>query len=185
LPSHYSPAEVDEALIVLAYHGGNAIRTSTQTGIPAMTLRDWRNHVHRDRYLEIAERERPKLEAIAVDQALNSIIRSGEIEGKVLDLLDAATSEEHEALKPKDIVELTGALQRVTTSKGINTDKLMTWTGRPKEIIEHRDPKQAAAALARRLGVSIDSTATEEPARTLPLPSQSVGANVRELPAVD
>jgi transposase-like protein len=153
--------EIDKALTVLAYYGGNSARAGQELGIASSTLRDWRREIHRDRYAEIIEREGPKLEAMAVQQARETIVRSGEIEHSILDLLHAATDEDHEALKPKDIVELAGALQRITTSKGINTDKLMTWTGRPQGIIEHRDPKQAAAALARRLGVTLDSTAEE------------------------
>lgn len=175
----YTLGEIDAALTVLAYQGANTHRASRELGIPASTLRDWRNGAYRDRYREIAEREGPRLEAIAAQQATELILRSADTEHRIHDLLDAATDPDHEALKPKDITELAGALQRVTTSKGINTTKLLELTGRPTSVVEHRDPKQAAQALARRLGVTLDSDAIE--VRNEALPSPSVETNAREV----
>jgi len=178
----YSPTETREALTVLAFYGGNAARASHETGIPAMTLKDWRNQDHRELYLEIAEREGPKLEALAAAQARELLIRAAHVEHDIIDRLhekpiDAETGEET-SLTSKELSELAGALQRVTTSKGINTTKLLELTGRPTAIVEHRDPKQAAQALARRLGVALEANATEMNERALP--SQSVAANARE-----
>lgn len=175
----YAPAEIDKALTTLAYYGGNSARAAQELGMSASTLKLWRRDSHRERYLEIAEREGPRLEALAANQARELIIRSADVEHSIFDLLAAATSEDHESLKPKDITELAGALQRVTTSKGINTTKLLELTGRPTQVVEHRDPKQAAAALARRLGVTLEGTATDitQPA----LLTESVDANARDI----
>jgi hypothetical protein len=52
------------------------------------------------------------------------------------------------------------AMNAIITS-GTALDKRLILQNRPTQITEHRDPKLAAAALARRLGVSIDSTAEE------------------------
>lgn len=173
-----SPTEIDKALTVLAYYGGNSARASAETGIAASTLRDWRTTVHRDRYLEITEREGPRLEALAANQARELVIRSADIEHAIIDRLAA---QDDEAPTTKELTELAGALQRITTSKGINTTKLLELTGRPTQVVEHRDPKQAAAALARRLGVVLEGTATDitdHPA--LPLPTENVSANARD-----
>lgn len=174
----YAPHEIDKALTTLAYYGGNSLRASAELGISDRTLRLWRADTHRDRYLEIAEREGPRLEALAANQARELILRSSTVEHRILDALEAATDDEHEGLKPKDVTELAGALQRLTTSKGINTTKLLELTGRPTQVVEHRDPKQAAAALARRLGVVLEGTATDLP--TAPLLPESANANARD-----
>jgi hypothetical protein len=170
-----TPAEIDRALTVLAYYGGNTARTGRELGMSRATLHLWKTDSHRDRYLEIAEREGPRIEAQAAAQARELIIRSADVEHTILDRL---AGEDDVEPTTKELSELAGALQRVTTSKGINTTKLLELTGRPTAIVEHRDPKQAAAALSRRLGVIIESTA--EDVSATPLLSESQPANARE-----
>jgi hypothetical protein len=73
------------------------------------------------------------------------------------------------------------AMNAIITS-GTALDKRLVLQNRPTVITEHRDPKQAAAALARRLGVSIDSTAedvTEPPNQGLLAESVSANAHAR------
>lgn len=172
----YAPHEIDRALTTLAYYGGNTARAGQELGMSDSTLRLWRRETHRERYLEICEREAPKLEALAANQAREIIVRSAEVEHGILDRLTA----QDEDTTSKELSELAGALQRLTTSKGINTTKLLELTGRPTQIVEHRDPKQAAQALARRLGVVLEGTATDLP--TTALLSESASANARDTP---
>jgi transposase-like protein len=81
-----NPEEIDAALTVLAYYGGNAARAAQDLGnVSERTLRDWRNHAHRDRYLQIAEREGPRIEALAAAQAREIVIRSADVEHRILD----------------------------------------------------------------------------------------------------
>lgn len=212
----YAPHEIDTALTTLAYYGGNSLRTSEATGIPGQTIRQWRTGEHRDRYLEIAEREAPRLEAIAAHQARELILRAGEAEHGLLDILNARLNEEtapepqrddfpNDALyllayetwvkrgNSKELSELAGTLQRITTSKGINGTKLLELTGRPTSIVEHRDPRDDIRALARDLGLVIEGQATEvPPSQTQALMAESGIANVRgsvvqsyEQPAAD
>lgn len=170
----YSPSEVTAALTTLAYFGGNASRASNETGIPSMTLRDWRNSEHRDQYLDIAERERPKLEAIATTQALELMMRSGEAEH---DLLSALSEVAHDPEQSKTASELAGAYQKVATAKGINTDKFFTHTGRPQQYIEHRDGNDILRSIGAKIpGLVIESTASEIHS----LPSAVVDTNARE-----
>lgn len=56
--------------------------------------------------------------------------------------------------------------QNAAIASGVLLDKARVLAGEPTEIVGHVDPKQAALQLARRLGVVLDSTATELP----PLP---------------
>ena len=159
--SEYTPTEIEAALRVVAFYGGNTERASRELGINGRTLRAWRGDKHRDRYQEILAQEGPKLEALAADQAREAILRSSDVEHRIFDLLDTATDPDGEEFKPKDITELAGALQRVTTSKGINTTKLLELTGRPTQIVQHLSPQEAIRGLARDLGITLDSTAEE------------------------
>lgn len=173
-----TPAEIDKALTTLAYYGGNAARAARELDMSASTLKLWRTHTHRDRYLEIAEREAPRLEAIAAQQARELVMRASETEHSLIDRLnDRLASDETTS---KELSELAGTLQRVTTSKGINGTKLLELTGRPTSIVEHRDPTTTVNAIARKLGLTIDSTAVDmaNPTPTaLPLVSESGAAN--------
>jgi len=181
----YSPAERDAALAVLA-STGSSFEASELTGIPDSTLRDWKIQ-HAERYAEIQEREAPRLEAIAARQAREIIIRAGETEHSLLDILQARIRED-DAPEPqrndfpnetlyllayerwvkrgntKELAELAGTLQRVTTSKGINGTKLLELTGRPTSIVEHREGTDILKALGAKVpGLVIDSTAEELP----------------------
>lgn len=207
----YSPVEIDKALAILA-SSGSSLEASEITGIPSRTLRAWKVE-HQERYAAIQEREGPRLEAIAASQAREIIIRAGETEHSLLDLLNAriedaqrpapapetysnpdeyaqAFKEWTQRASSKELGEVAGTLQRVTTSKGINGTKLLELTGRPTQIIQHLDPKQEAQALARRLGVALEATATEIQQAQLPasqirtLVPESANANTREDSAV-
>lgn len=159
----YSPVEIDEALRVLVFYGGNAVRASKDTGVPDRTLRQWRNETHRDLYQDIAEREGPKLEAIAAAQAREVLLRASAVEHRILDRLDT-----EEELSTKETTELAGALQRVTTAKGINTTKVLELTGRPTQVVQHLNPRDTMLALGRELGVVFEGTAEEAPAELAP-----------------
>lgn len=176
-----TPAEIDKALTTLAYYGGNASRAAAELGMNERTLRTWRTHVHRDRYLEIAEREAPRLEAIAAQQARELILRAADAEHSLIDRL--TTRLEDDESTSKELSELAGTLQRITTSKGINGTKLLELTGRPTSIVEHRDPAQTVNAIARRLGLTIDSTAVDVTPTQQPLIPESSVANAHEASA--
>lgn len=178
MPTKYSPQQVDEALIALAYTGGNGRKASQITGIPQATLYEWRTDTHRERYMEIAERERPKLEQLAVGGAVAQIIRADDAGNSMHDRL--AELLENPDASPKEIAELAGAIQRIQTAKGINGTKLLEFTGRPTQIHEHRDATQILKGLQQRFpGLVVDAEAQEIPATQSALPVQSGQANAR------
>jgi transposase-like protein len=197
----FSPGEIDQALIVLAYHGGNSLRAADECGIPASTLRQWRNELHRDRYLELVEREAPKIEALAAQQAREAMIRAGQTEARVYDLIDERIDDAQraepeaddftsEALyeaaykawldrgNTKTLSELAGTAQRIATAKGINGTKVLELTGRPTTIIGYEDPIEAGKRLMSKYGIAVESTAEDITARALT--SAKVSANARE-----
>jgi hypothetical protein len=171
----YTPTEVKAALTTLAFFGGNTAKASTETGIAQQTLHDWRAKEHRDLYREIQEREGPKLEAIAADQALEVILRSSDVEHS---LLDALSQVAHDPEQSKTASELAGALQRTVTSRGISTTKRLELTGRPTSIVEHRDGNDILRSLGSRIpGLVLEANATDE-IRSLPVASGA--SNARE-----
>jgi hypothetical protein len=199
-----TPSELDRALTVLAYYGGNAARASKELGVPSSTLKLWKTQTHRERYLEIAEREGPRLEALAAAQARETIVRAGQAEHDLLDLLtarmaadDAPEPEQHdfpnESLyllayerwlkrgSSKELSELAGTVQRISTAKGINGTKLLELTGRPTVIHGIEDPIEAGKRLLQKHGITVDSTAEEVPnTPTQSLLAESGSANARE-----
>jgi transposase-like protein len=163
----YSPTEIDAALATLAATG-SSFEASQRTGINPHTLRHWKT-LHHDRYTQIAEREAPKLEAIAAQQAREIMVRAGETEHTLLDTLNKRINDD---APTKELSELAGTLQRVTTSKGINGTKLLELTGRPTQIVEHREGTDILRALASKVpGLVIDGTATELPHASQQAPS--------------
>jgi hypothetical protein len=78
------------------------------------------------------------------------------------------------------------AMNAIITS-GTALDKRLVLQNRPHIITEHRDPKATAAALARRLGVSIDSTAEDITSSTteIALLAESAGANAHARASLD
>ena len=176
----YTPTEVKAALTTLAFFGGNTAKTSVETGIAQQTLHDWRAKEHRDLYLEIADREAPKLEAIAAAQAREAILRSSTAEHLIFDRL-----ERPDDLSSKELAELAGAYQRFSTGKGIQVTKLLELTGRPTSIIEHRDPRDEIRGLARELGITIESTAQEIRGEPRTLPGGLGSTNARDLVSVE
>lgn len=175
-----TPTEIDHALTVLAYYGGNASRAATELGMSDRTLRLWRSDTHRDRYLEIAEREAPRLEALAAHQAREIILRASDAEHSLIDRLNDRLA--NNETSSKELSELAGTLQRVTTSKGINGTKLLELTNRPTSIVEHRDPTTTAQSLARKLGI-VNATAEDITPNPAPAPGpllpSSAKANAR------
>lgn len=199
----YTPTEIDAALTTLVYFGGNAARASEASGVPKSTLQYWKSGPHRDRYQELAEKEGPKLEQLAAQQARETILRAGDIEAQIFDVLHARLNEE-EAPEPqredftsdhlfdlaterwlkrgssKELSELAGTVQRISTAKGINGTKLLELTGRPTSIVEHREGNDILRSLGARIpGLVVEADATEI-RENRALPPDIGSANARE-----
>lgn len=160
----YTPEQVITALSALALHGGNAqaahdLLQEQWEDVPGKdTITLWARK-HPNRYAHIQAELAPKLELAAVDNLRASITYAGQVEHKLLTRLH----DEAEAIPTKEIA---GALRNVTTSKGINTDKLLALTGRPSTIIEHRSDEErikGATETLTKLLSSVPSTAEEIP----------------------
>lgn len=139
LTKRYSREEIDHALLQLYLVGGNTWRVADQLGIPDRTLRDWLVR-HADRYEELAQKHGPKLEQQVVRQLEQNVIHAGEATRQAI----AKSLEQLEAGEAKDPA---ATARNLATVQGIAVDKMLTLTGRPAQITEHRDTAQIMRAL--------------------------------------
>ena len=119
MPTKYTPQDVDTALLVLADCGESYKKAEAVCGIPTSTLHEWRTDRYRERFEEIRERERPRLERRAVDGAIALMLRADETALRIHDRLDDALQDPES--KSKELSELAGAAQRLATAKGFTT----------------------------------------------------------------
>lgn len=164
----YMPEDVDRALLALIVCGDSAenavklLRANGVERVPGRTaLRQWADITHADRYVELQTEQAPRIAERIAGQAEALALRFATIEDALADQIEAET-------RAGTLKDPAGALRSVSTAKALQIDKLSSpLRGRPTVITEHRDPKQAAALLARRLGIVIDSTAEEETVQQL------------------
>lgn len=155
----YTAEEITNGLTAVALCGGNCVQAEQrlqQAGraIPANTLYTWRNHRHADRYREISDTLAPQIEAQVVDLQRELATRAATAALLAVDL-------EHKRIAQEDVKDASASARNLSTVAGIAVDKILSLTGRPTSVIEHRNADESLARL-KRLGLVIDSTATEE-----------------------
>lgn len=119
--SRYSSTEVDRALVAVAIEDGStrrAERLLAEQGEPIgeTTLRDWKNRLYPDRYLELQAKVLPRLNALAAERHAAIATQAGSLNGKILDRLEDVYDE-------IPVRDLPGAARNVATVAGIATDK--------------------------------------------------------------
>jgi hypothetical protein len=144
--------DIDSALGLLAVNGGNLAQTARQTSRAPATLRDWRES-HPARYREHCERIAQAVERDIVIGARNLAQSVGETERLALERT-------HEQLEANQAKDPSGVLLRLATTKGIQLTKLLELTGRPTQIVEHRDASELMRAIRSRVTV-LEGEATE------------------------
>ena len=148
----WNSQERDQALLALIACGGHAERAAEQLKaqglpIPRRTLSDWR-HRYADRLRELHDRHAPAIEAELVRRAREVALQAFAAAAQAVEHAEA----DLEAGRVKDTA---GAARNLATTGAIAADKLMALTGRPTQVIEHREPSQIIASL-RRKGIVID-----------------------------
>jgi hypothetical protein len=129
----YTPQQIDRALLELVVSGSSVTarkRLAAQGLVVSdRTLRDWRLR-YTDRYAEIAERHAPEVERVIVQDARELAHLAAQVERKAL-------AKELEALD-NGVKDASASARNAATVAGINLDKVLAYTGRPKAIVEHR-----------------------------------------------
>jgi hypothetical protein len=168
LRSRFNREQVDSALLAFAAAGENASQACRLLGeqgieVKPATLRTWAEKRHRDRYLELCDQHSAVLDRVLVQRTRAIALRASEVERLAID----KTEEELNAGTAKDA---SASARNMAVVKGIATDKTLTLTGRPAQIVEHRDVSDLIAKL-EKLGIvkrpqaAIDGEAEELPAK--------------------
>lgn len=170
----FTPEEIERALLALALKGGNTQRArdlleldSTIDRVPSKTaLHEWK-HAHAERFNELRDQTRPKIEADAVRDYAVIVARTNELHLQGLEQT-AAT------LHDLDAKDASAAVKNLAIAGGVAADKLLVFTDRPNQITERRDPEQILRAIESIAGTAEDITPEA-------LTSESEPSNPREL----
>jgi hypothetical protein len=144
--SRYSSTEVDRALVAVAIEDGStkrAARLLAKQGEPIgeTTLRDWKNRLYPDRYLELQAKVLPRLNALAAEQHAAIATQASSLNVKILDRLEDV----YEEIPVRD---LPGAARNVATVAGIATDKAALLRG---QGIEQASPTRSVSDILNAL----------------------------------
>lgn len=142
--------------MALALSGDNAALASEQCGIPQSTLKRWRKE-ERAAYDAVRRDMAPRLEAVVIAEQYAFVLEAGRVKRLALAATEKAILEDQIPAK-----DLPRALQAITTSEAISTDKILALSGRPTSVVEHRSSAELMRRLAS-LGAIVDATATEIP----------------------
>jgi hypothetical protein len=143
----YDEEEITRGLAELARAGGNERVASERLAelgydIPRSTLSYWRRVTKRDRYIYQAEMVARQVEESVVHDMRENLILAAEAERAALE----ATLDQINSGNAKDP---SGIARNVSTTKGINLTHLLTYTGRPNQIVEHRSAQETLDNIAR------------------------------------
>lgn len=159
----YSPEEITHGLTCLATNGGNAVQAAEQLAqlgldIPSRTLYYWRSELHPDRYRDICEEIAPQIEQRVVHLQRELAVRATNAALQAVDL-------EHKRIALGEVKDAAASARNLSTVAGISVDKILSLTGRPTSITEHRTPEQAMKRLKTlHPGLFVEGTAEELPA---------------------
>jgi hypothetical protein len=91
----------------------------------------------RDSYLEIHDRHGRRLDQILAQRTQEIALRESDVERLAID-------ETEKELKAGTVKDASAAARNMSVVKGVATDKLLTLTGRPVSIVEHRSAEDIA-----------------------------------------
>ena len=146
-----TPEDVIRCLSVLAAcHGAStkaeSVLKEQGQNVDSSTLVRWRK-IYPKRYAALHDEMARELEEQGIRNGREMILELHEAERLAL-------SKTIEALEGGKVRDPAGTLQRLATTRGITTDKLMTLTGRPTQITENRSVDEIIRALRARVGIS-------------------------------
>lgn len=167
-----TPEDIERGLSALVI-AGSSTRASEVTGIPATTLKTWKQK-HADRYEQLRHELEPQIARTIAAEAEAIAQKLSEREHQ---LADALTPEAISQLKPSEIA---ATLRNVTTSKALQVDKISSpLRERPSHVQHTSSPDEIVTRLAKALGFDATSTAIEEPPE-IAQTSEVVSPNARE-----
>lgn len=151
-----TPQDVINALSTVVACHGSINKAAEVTGITAATLSRWKAAYPR-RYAALHDTVSRELEEDGIRYGREMILKLHEAE-------ELALEKTVDALKEGNVRDPAGTLQRLATTRGITTDKLMTLTGRPTSITENRSVEEILRALRAKAGIVAEVIESEKPA---------------------
>lgn len=141
--SSYPLESVERGLVAVVFASGNTSEANRRTGIPRQTLDRWKA-LHADRYQELRVKYRHEIEERVVQDARDLLVEISRAE-------HLAVRRSRERLEKDEDSQPATTLQRLSTSKGINTDKLLLLEGRPTQISSTESPEEILKQLREHL----------------------------------
>ena len=172
--------DIERGLTALALTAGRPVQASDRLkeqglDIPASTLCRWRDHQYHERYLEIATTVAYRVEDVIVQEARETAALAAQLERAALERAY------RQVMNSKEGVDASQVAQRASTVKGINVDKLLQLTGRPTQVVEHRNADEVLRKLGASLpGLIVDGTATEIEPKAIPSQSSAIGTGRKQ-----
>jgi hypothetical protein len=142
----YTEPQIDECLAVLVTCGGDTREAAAQlqaTGSVTpdhMLLHRWARHVHVERYEDLRRQY-----AEAIEGHIANEMR--EATREAVEVSRMAVSRARELLEKNKDTEPAKTAFHLTRVAQINTDKMLTLTGRPSHIADMRDAEEIARKL--------------------------------------
>jgi len=143
----YTEAERREGLVALVVCAGSSRRASAllsehRIDIPEGTLRAWMRKMP-DEYDRLREEWAPRLEGEMVRALRETALEAARVERKAIELAERKLDNGTDYDPAKTAV----AMSRI---KATATDRLLTLTGRPQTIVEHRRAEEIMRSLAAK-----------------------------------
>lgn len=164
---YFTPEEVDAGLMMLAFCGGNSGEASRRLkeqgyNLSDRVLRKFRSTTYPERYAELHRTRAQEIEDVIVTKMRETALQAADVQQRALE-------KTVEQLDNGELRDASTAARNAAVVQGIATDKLLTLTGRPTTVVEHRDAEDVLRGLAQRFpGLIVEGTAEEDPAPELP-----------------
>lgn len=155
----FSDEDKQRALAIMVACGGSAQRASALLAedgleVGAATLRSWKRYM-RDDYERLRAEMAPRLEAELVHVMRETAIEAARVERKAIELAERKLDNGTDYDPAKTAV----SMSRI---KATATDRLLTLTGRPQSIVEHRRAEEIMRSLAAKGVIELAPEDVEE-----------------------
>ena len=155
-PRAFDAEQITRGLVQVIACAGNAseadrrLRAEDKTWrVPLRTLQEWHTDTHAHRYRQLERDHGRELEALAIDSARRTLTLAAEVE--LLGLTQMR--EELQARKARDPSQMALNASKI---KSANVDQVLKLTGRPTEVVEHRNADDLLDSLAKKLGLALE-----------------------------
>jgi hypothetical protein len=159
VPREFTDDERREGLLAMVACAGSARRAHEllaehNLDVPMNTLASWKRR-YVGQYDELREEYAPKIEQALVRSLRETAVFAAEVERKAIE-------EAERRLDEKKDMNPAGTAANLSKVKASAVDRLLTLTGRPQAITEHRSYNELVRSLASRGVIDLPSSEVQE-----------------------